>query len=262
MSLWTSCFSMQISTRRNSREDYVESLRVDVILRRIAQATSLPMLWRLMTRYFSRHGFNAVSYYWVRAGSHLPATVPLQHGYTQDEIELYLSYDFQRLDIVPRAALAAGLPMRWSDVWEHSETTPEEREFLAAMREIHFPDGFSLPCFGPGGRNAVVGLTKWRDGTDISASHLSLLHFAAQAAHLRICTLFADEVTRDRQLSNREKEILDWVARGKSNSVIAEILAISPGTVDTYMRRIYDKLDVSDRTSAAVKGVGMGLIAA
>jgi DNA-binding NarL/FixJ family response regulator len=44
--------------------------------------------------------------------------------------------------------------------------------------------------------------------------------------------------------------------------VIAEILAISPGTVDTYMRRIYDKLEVSDRTSAAVKGVGMGLIAA
>ena len=74
--------------------------------------------------------------------------------------------------------------------------------------------------------------------------------------------MFSDELTADRQLSSREKEILDWVARGKSNSVIAEILEISPGTVDTYMRRIYVKLDVSDRTSAAVKGVGMGLIAA
>ena len=63
-------------------------------------------------------------------------------------------------------------------------------------------------------------------------------------------------------LSGREMEILDWVARGKSNSVIAEILNLSAGTVDTYLRRIYDKLDVSDRTSAAVRGVGMGLIAA
>jgi DNA-binding CsgD family transcriptional regulator len=88
------------------------------------------------------------------------------------------------------------------------------------------------------------------------------MQFAAQAAHLRICALFADEVALDRQLSSREKEILDWVARGKSNTVIADILEISPGTVDTYMRRIYEKLDVSDRTSAAVKGVGLGLIAA
>ena len=40
------------------------------------------------------------------------------------------------------------------------------------------------------------------------------------------------------------------------------ILSLSGATVDTYLRRIYEKLDVSDRTSAAVVGVGMGLIAA
>jgi DNA-binding CsgD family transcriptional regulator len=235
---------------------------VEDILRRIASATTLPLLWRQMTRYFSRHGFDGVSYYWVRTSTNLPATVPLQHGFSKEEIELYLSFDFQRLDIVPRAALAAGMPIRWTDVWRSSELTSEEREFLGSMRAINFSDGFSMPCYGPNNRNAVVGISKMRPDADTSPSHMSLLHFAAQAAHLRICALFADEVTRDRQLSTREKEILDWVARGKSNGVIAEILAISPGTVDTYMRRIYEKLEVSDRTSAAVKGVGLGLIAA
>ena len=52
------------------------------------------------------------------------------------------------------------------------------------------------------------------------------------------------------------------MAQGKSNGVIADILSISPGTVDTYLRRIFEKLDVTDRTSAAVKGVSMGLIRA
>lgn len=235
---------------------------MDDILRRIASAQTLPLLWRQMTRYFSLHGFAGVSYYLVRHGTHLPATVPLQHGFSRAEIELYLSFDFQRLDIVPRAALAAGMPLRWSDVWRSTELTAEERDFLTALRSINFSDGFSMPCYGPNNRNAVVGLSKMADGTDHSDDHMAHLHFAAQAAHLRICALFSDEVTRDRQLSRREKEILDWVARGKSNGVIAEILEISPGTVDTYMRRIYEKLEVSDRTSAAVKGVGLGLIAA
>lgn len=235
---------------------------MDAILQTLARAPTLPFIWRHMTRYFTRHGFSANSYYLVRTGSNQPATMPLQHGFSRDEIEVYLSFDFQKLDVVPRVALAAGVPIRWTEVWRKVQLRPEEKAFVEAMRAVSFSDGFSLPCYGPNGRNAVVGVSGMAEGTDTSESRLAVLHFAAQAAHLRICTLFADEVTQDRQLSSREKEILDWVARGKSNGVIAEILEISPGTVDTYMRRIYEKLDVSDRTSAAVKGVGLGLIAA
>ncbi len=235
---------------------------MDVILRRISDAPSLPLIWRHLTRYFRRNGFMASCYYIVRSGSNLPAAMPLQDGFTPREVETYLSFDFQRLDIVPRFALAAGVPVRWADAWGSVQTTPEERLFLAAMQAVPFSDGYSLPCYGPANRNAVVSISARVDEGEVPASLLTQLHFVAQAAHLRICAQFADEAALDRQLSSREKEILDWVARGKSNSVIADILEISPGTVDTYMRRIYEKLDVSDRTSAAVKGVGLGLIAA
>lgn len=235
---------------------------MDIILRRISDAPSLPLIWRHMTRYFRRNGFSASSYYIVRSGSNLPAAVPLQEGYSHAEVETYLSFDFQRLDIVPRIALAAGVPVRWTEAWEAVQTTPEERAFLAALRQVNFPDGVTLPCYGPGNRNGVVSISARGEQAAMTNSVLTQMHFAAQAAHLRICALFADELALDRQLSSREKEILDWVARGKSNTVIAEILEISPGTVDTYMRRIYEKLEVSDRTSAAVKGVGLGLIAA
>lgn len=238
------------------------NFRMDVVLREIAEAPSLPFIWRHMTRFFRREGFSANTYYLVRTGSNQPAAMPLQTGFSREEMETYLGHDFQRLDIVPRIALAAGVPVRWTEVWRTVQLTAEQRAFVGALRAIAFPDGFSLPCYGPNNRNAVVSIGRIAEGTDLSDANLAFLHFAAQAAHLRICALFADEVTQDRQLSGREKEILDWVARGKSNAVIAEILEISPGTVDTYMRRIYEKLDVSDRTSAAVKGVGLGLIAA
>ena len=84
----------------------------------------------------------------------------------------------------------------------------------------------------------------------------------AQAAHLKGLNIRPLPVDETAMLSLREVEILRWVAQGKSNGVIADILSISPGTVDTYLRRIFEKLDVADRTSAAVKGVSMGLIRA
>lgn len=235
---------------------------MEQVLKRIAAARSLPMLWREMTRFFGRQGFHAVSYYLMRPGSGRVATSPIQAGYTRKEVATYLAHDFRRLDVVHRVVLAHGLPMLWSMIWENSETSAEERGFRDAMRAAGFKDGLAMPLYGPNLRNASVSLSHMSAKVDLSREAVALLHFAAQAAHLQICAMFAEETPADRHLSAREKEILDWVARGKSNGVIAEILDISPGTVDTYMRRIYEKLDVSDRTSAAVKGVGMGLIAA
>lgn len=61
-------------------------------------------------------------------------------------------------------------------------------------------------------------------------------------------------------LSQRQKEILTWVALGKSNSVIASILGISRNTVDTHLRRVFERLDTTDRTVAAIRGIEAGLI--
>jgi len=60
-------------------------------------------------------------------------------------------------------------------------------------------------------------------------------------------------------LTQRESEVLSWVAQGKSNSVIAEIMDVSPHTIDNYLRRTYAKIGVNNRTSAAVKALMLGL---
>ncbi|HLK40115.1 MAG TPA: response regulator transcription factor [Polyangiaceae bacterium] len=59
-------------------------------------------------------------------------------------------------------------------------------------------------------------------------------------------------------LSDREVEVLRWVARGASNKEIAVHLSIAEGTVKNHMTNILEKLDVSDRTSAALKARELG----
>jgi DNA-binding CsgD family transcriptional regulator len=65
-----------------------------------------------------------------------------------------------------------------------------------------------------------------------------------------------------KSLTIRQKEILHWVAMGKSNTAIACILGISAHTVDTHLRRIFLRLGTTDRTVTAIKAVQEGLIPA
>jgi len=60
-------------------------------------------------------------------------------------------------------------------------------------------------------------------------------------------------------LTRREREILALVAEGLSNREIAERLVLSPETVKSHVAAILSKLDVSDRTQAAVYAVRNGL---
>ena len=53
-------------------------------------------------------------------------------------------------------------------------------------------------------------------------------------------------------LTEREREVLDHVARGKSNKVIAQALDISHNTVKLHVRHIMDKLNLRSRVEAAV----------
>jgi DNA-binding NarL/FixJ family response regulator len=62
-------------------------------------------------------------------------------------------------------------------------------------------------------------------------------------------------LVKELNLTDREAETLLWVAQGKSNSDIASILGISEKTVKKSMGRIFDKLGVESRTSAALRAV-------
>jgi DNA-binding CsgD family transcriptional regulator len=234
---------------------------MEPIIQQIAGTPTMARLWRLMTSYFRSEGFGAGCYYLLQTANDRPAAVPYSYGFSQEVVDTYVSLDFRHLDVVPRRVLALGHPLAWDEAWDLSVPTEEERAFQVRMLQVLSGPGYGLPCYGPRQRNAYVALSQFAEDRQPDAARLWALQFVAQAAHLRLCELFRcdDDLPR---LSVRETEILGWVAFGKSNSVIADILQISPDTVDTYMRRIYRKFDVYDRTSAAIKGVGMGLIAA
>lgn len=63
------------------------------------------------------------------------------------------------------------------------------------------------------------------------------------------------EFSRELGLTGREGEVLSWLSKGKSNRDIAQILGLSPRTVDKHLEQIYAKLGVENRTAAAAIAV-------
>jgi len=62
------------------------------------------------------------------------------------------------------------------------------------------------------------------------------------------------------RLTRREHEVLELIARGQSNKRIAFALGISEKTVKTHVGHVLAKLDVTDRTQAALLAVREGLV--
>jgi len=62
------------------------------------------------------------------------------------------------------------------------------------------------------------------------------------------------------ELTEREREVLELIAQGHNNQVIARRLVLSPKTVRNHVSNVFSKLQVADRAEAIVRAreAGMG----
>jgi DNA-binding CsgD family transcriptional regulator len=137
----------------------------------------------------------------------------------------------------------------------------ELRQKLALCGSAIFMEcgAVAFPVFGPRGLEGAFIITR-DEQVQADWGEEPALSVALQLCYSRYRQLLPMEPSNEIALSDREREIMLWVMRGKSNAVIADILGISTSTVDTYMRRIFKKLKVADRTSAAMRAIAVGAI--
>jgi DNA-binding CsgD family transcriptional regulator len=69
--------------------------------------------------------------------------------------------------------------------------------------------------------------------------------------------LLLDERRVEVQLTAREREVMSWVGRGKTNEEIAERLWLAPSTVRKHLENVYTKLGVNNRTAAVARFLGL-----
>lgn len=103
---------------------------------------------------------------------------------------------------------------------------------------------------------SVAAGASWWDSTATAEIQAAFQGTAATATPAIATALAAP----GNPLTPREQEILTLVAAGKSNQEIAELLYITPGTVRVHVHAILQKLEVRDRTQAAIVALQKHLI--
>ncbi|MFC5353803.1 response regulator transcription factor [Azospirillum himalayense] len=166
------------------------------------------------------------------------------------------------LDVTGRTLLAAN--HRGEVLW----CTPQTTRMLEAAFGTAGGDGVSLPeearrwlagrqAGGPGRKPDSVVIATGADGRRLRLSPVGqtgpdeILLQLAEESGAGEDTQLKDKLS----LTPREAEVLMWVANGKPNRDIAEILGLSPRTVDKHLEQIYAKLGVENRAAAAAMAV-------
>ncbi len=224
----------------------------------IRAAPSRRALADILLAYYNAEGISKVSYHGHYSDGSLRA--PATSGFPEDWVQHYIEDHLDSVDPIPQLAAQRVRPFRWSEAQELGKLTDEMIEYLLEMKLAGIGDGLALTVFGPNLRNAYVSLGFESDDFDPSDEKVLEYQWIAQVGHLRFCQLSDRAAENDKELSRREREVLDLIASGKSNSVIATLMKISSHTVDAHVRSIYAKLGVNDRTSAALMGVQRGIV--
>lgn len=224
------------------------------IFRDIERAGSPNELFELLVEYFGAKGFAGLCY-----GAPQGPTAPyvlMHRGMPEEWMARYEALSLREHDPIPVTAFRLAQPVRIADLLDQlSGLSAREREFVEAFETTGMRNGVVIPAYGPHGRPGLVGLVCPTRPDAVDTLDLPLAGAVAQQAHLRMELLRASEPPPP--LSPREREIVKWMSQGKSNADIAAILEITAPTVNTYVQRIYAKLQVRDRVSCVTKAMAL-----
>ncbi len=218
-------------------------------------------LWEESCRFFRSQGVQHLRYHDDTPG----ADQRYRNGVSQFGVEPALAALCEDLlarrpDLLHMAATQSGGPFFIEDIGLHTRLDLGEEDVLSRLVMAGMANTLVMQVFGPNLIVSVVCMGFSKVELRPNRVHVFELQCAAQAAHLKAIELRSPVVSRSNALSPREIEVLRWCARGKSTPVIAEILGISRHTVDTLLRRVFEKLNVHDRTGAAIEGLRTGVL--
>ena len=205
-----------------------------------------------------QYGYNNNCYTFMN--DHVSLNKKAHHGlatsYPEDWIKYYNEKEYQKVDTVWEHLLDRRSPFFWQDVIEkqkHNNSIDENRLKLSqkVMNEAEdagLADGIGISFTNSLGEIVGIGLSREKAVNTKNYQEMAEIYLIATVFHDKYLSLFTKPKIPN--FSEREKDILQWSAEGKTDWEISQILSISVPTVRFHWKNIFEKTEVNSKTFA------------
>jgi DNA-binding CsgD family transcriptional regulator len=232
-------------------------------LGRANAATSVKALFKVFVDTVNQHGLDRAIFSLSTEHDDIdtPAQLGLIHNYPRDWMEYYFEKGFDRIDpVLIHASQKVGM-FEWKEIPRYLDLRKKQRLCLNLGEEAGLHNGLGILMRGPCNQTAGIALacSEKKDSFDGAVDLVSAYCNHYYVSYKRLNERPAP-AGPNLFLTDKERDILSMVARGKSDAMIARKLHMSVHTVDSHMRKIFRKLETNNRTMAVVKALARGLI--
>ncbi|KIZ43807.1 MULTISPECIES: LuxR family transcriptional regulator [Rhodopseudomonas] len=166
--------------------------------------------------------------------------------------EMYRNCNFQLHDPIARYTRSQSRSVYWSEIPIPDEPTARSIMTIAAG-EHRLRHGLAIPIHGLNGYQAGISFAGFE--IEQSGSVRSAIELIAIFAFNKLTHLKTETAAQDKILTPRQREILSWIAVGKTAWDIGRILDISQDTVNKLVAAAIERLQVTNRTHAVVEAI-------
>lgn len=188
------------------------------------------------------------------------ATNLLLHDYPDAWAEVYVGFDLAGQDPVRRACDKTFMGFAWGALEHLIPMTRGDRQMLLIGRECGIGDGFTVPRHLPG---FVRGSCTFAVAPDRGMPAETLVIAETVGALALSCALrlgSPSDPDKPPVLTDRQRECVLWVARGKTACEIAMILGIGTETVIQHLKTARERYQVHSKQSLIVSALFDGMI--
>ena len=173
----------------------------------------------------------------------------------------YMKRNLHRVDPTIHKSALSIAPVDWG----RFEKDEKFRAVFFAAEDFGISaQGLTVPIRGPYGDRGLLSVTRACSATEWEKLKRHIMgDLQVAAVHLHDAVMRSDilsQALRQPRLSRREIEVLQWVAAGKSQFDIGDILNISHRTVEVHLRSAREKLGTLSTVQAVGRAIGLGLV--
>ncbi|MCG8616969.1 MAG: autoinducer binding domain-containing protein [Desulfobacterales bacterium] len=183
----------------------------------------------------------------------------LNISFPDEWVELYTSQKYNRVDPIVDTHLKTFSPQLWSETYQRCAAI--DPAFIHQSRDFKLVNGITYGLPAPG--KDISSLFSFsRESSAVPSHTAGLAKILVPYLHNALVRVYLNNgrAKTPAGISGREKEVLKWIGKGKTNWEISVILGISERTVKFHVTNILKKLDAATRSQAMAVAWESGIL--